>query len=444
MSRRLMVALALGVWSLGFAGQAADEKKGPAPATVADAVKAIDLSKLPLLKGADEPNMRTVAQLSYNAPGDCKTAFEFQRKTLVDKKWTEVAGSAVTDQYASGVFTRDGYVLSLSANPSPDPAKPGQVSVMLNLHGNVDLKKLPLPGDTKVTYVGPQMAMYATDAPAAKTAEAVRKLLLAQGWQPYGVAGDSIFLKQNAVRLTATVMAAPGQGGKTSITYSAEQLSADVPAPAETVQLQYSDSTKQVLFDTKDTEENIIAFYRKALEPAGWKATTDNPFKVDWKNSLIYRNPAKDMLTLEMYPVKDEKVLRVTMKYQTAAEVAAIEKRIDEQIAAAKAKKEKEKNTPLPKVKITLPAGAEVTEETKTQIEFTVASGKGKGAADALRKALKADDWKEEVITADGMIGEIKFTKDKQEISLSYVDPGVIPAQITVRGSKVEIEKAGR
>jgi hypothetical protein len=48
--------------------------------------------------------------------------------------------------------------------------------------------------------------------------------------------------------------------------------------------------------------------------------------KIDWKEALIFRNAASDMLILEMYPVKDESVLRVTLKHQSAAEVAAIPK----------------------------------------------------------------------------------------------------------------------
>lgn len=438
--RNSFVACALSTLLVAQFAHSADDKKAAKPATVEDAVKALDLAKFPLMKGASEPN-RSVAQLSYNAPSDCKSAFEFQQKALIAQKWTEVPGSTVTDQYASGVFTRDGFVASLSTTPLPDPKQPGLVNITLMLHGNVDLKKLPVPADAKAIYVGPQVAMYATESPLAKTVEATRKQLLAQGWQLYGTAGDVQFFKQNAIRLTASIAAAPAQGGKTSISFSAEQLSADIPAPAETVQLQYSDSTKQILFDTKDTEDNIVAFYRKALDAAGWKATTDNTIKIDWKNVLIFRNAAKDMLTMEMYFVKDEKVLRVTVKHQSAAEVAAIEKRLDEQAAAAKMKKDQEKNAKLPTVKITLPKGATLTEVTKKQLEFTVGAGKAKAAATSIRKALKEAGWKEDVTAAEDMLGEIGFTKDKQEISLSYVDTGIMPAEFTIKGTRVELEK---
>jgi hypothetical protein len=62
--------------------------------------------------------------------------------------------------------------------------------------------------------------MYVTEAPVENTKEACRKLLLAEGWVPYGAAGDTQSFKQNAVRLSATVSSAPAQGGKTMISYS--------------------------------------------------------------------------------------------------------------------------------------------------------------------------------------------------------------------------------
>ncbi|MHB8898658.1 MAG: hypothetical protein ACYC6Y_07920 [Thermoguttaceae bacterium] len=411
-------------------------------ATVADAVGALDLATFPLLKGAKEPSTRDVARLAYNAKSDCKTAYEFQQKTLSRLGWTELPGSMATDQYASGMFTRNGYLVSVSAMPNADPQEPGLAGVQIMLHGNVDLAKLPVPPGLKATYGGPQLAMYSTDAPVAQTAEECRKRFLAAGWQPYGKAGDTQFFKQNAVRLTVTVMSAPAQGGKTAVTFSSEQLSADVPAPADTVQLQYSDSTKEVLFDTKETEETIAAFYRTALAETGWKATTENLIQIDWKKVLIFRNPAMDMLTLEMYPVKDENVLRVTANFDPAVEVAAVEKRLDDQAAAARKKKDDEARMPIPKATITLPAGANLTEESKTRLEFTVSSGKAQAAALAIRKALKDAGWNEEVLAADAAVAEIRFKKVSQEISLSYVDPGFIPGEFTVTGSSVELEKA--
>ncbi len=440
--RRLDLLFSITVIGIVGSLSIAAEKNGPKPATVAEAVKVLDFATFPLLVGAKEPGTRNAARLSYNAPSDCKTAFEFQRKALLGLKWTEVPGSNVTDDYASGVFTRDGFVASVSTMPLSDPKQPDFVNVSIMQHGNVDLKQLPLPTDCKSLYVGPQVAMYTTEAPVAKTVEACHKLLADQGWQPYGKADGTHWFKQNAVRLTTSVSAAPGQEGKTTISFSAEQLSADLPAPTETVQLQYSDSTKQLLFDTKESEDDIVAFYRKALTAAGWKATTDKTFKVDWKSTLVFRNAAKEMLDLELYTVKDEGVLRVRLKHQFAAEVAAEEQRFAAAVAAKKKQREQEKNPSFPKVTVTLPKDATMNEIAKQRLEFTVATGKSKATAAAIRKQFKDAGWKEEVLTADDMIGEIAFKKDKQEVSLSYINTGIMPAEFTLRGTQVELERA--
>lgn len=419
---------------------AADRIAADKPATVAEAMRALDLTTFPAMIGAKEPLNRSVSRLSYNVLSDCQTAFDFHRKTLTNIKWSEVPGSTVTKDYGSGMFKREGFLASVSVSPLGDPSQPGMLSVSLVLHGNIDLAKLPIPAGLKSTYVGPQIAMYTANGPVTETAEACRKLLVAQGWQPYGKAGDTLFFKQNAIRLTVSITAAPALDGKTSVSFSSEQLSADLPAPSDTVQLQYADTTKQILFDTKESEDAIVAFYRKSLGSSGWTATTDNTLKIDWKSVLIFRNAAKDMLTLEMYPVKDESVLRVTLKHQSTAEVAAIEEHLDEQAAAAR----KKKGLPLPKLAIALPSGVKLTEHTGSRLEFTVGAGRAKPVAESLRKMLREAGWNEDVTTADAMIGEIAYTKDKQELSLSYVDTGFTPAEFTIRASGVQLEKAHR
>jgi len=169
--------------------------------------------------------------------------------------------------------------------PGSDPTQPGMVNVSLNLHGNVDLRKLPIPPHLKSLYAGPQIAMYSTDTPVAETTEQCRKLLLAAGWQPYGQAEGTLWFKQNAVRLTASIASAPAQEGKTSVSFSTEQLSADVPAPAETVQLQYADTTKQILFDTKDSEDNTSRFIAGRWAAAAGRRRLNKPTRLASRTS---------------------------------------------------------------------------------------------------------------------------------------------------------------
>ena len=262
---------------------------------------------------------------------------------------------------------------------------------------------------------------------------------------------DSQFFKQNAVRLNARASKAPAQGGKTAIDFSTDLMSVDLPAPAETINLQYSDSTAQLLFDTTAGKDELDQFYRKILKPAGWEATTEKPFQSDFRDTVIFRNPGKDMLTLEMYAVNEKKVeddgapqrLRVSVKYQSAAEIAELEKLVEAE-AERKQKggeKKSEKRKTADAVALKLPAGAKNIKAEKDQLEFTVGAGKAKSAAEDLRKQIGKKGWKETEATLENMAGSMIFTKEEQILSVVYVDTGIMPAEITISGPGVEAEK---
>lgn len=414
--------------------RAADAAAGK-PATVAEAAKVIDLSTFPLLPGADLQGRRRVAKLSYNAESTVAKAFEFQKQKLAAGKWKELPNSYVSEQAANATYSRDGYTVSLSVIA---PGKPGSVMVLLTNHGNVDVKKLPIPKDAKPLYSSPVSTAYVTPEAAEKTAGALRKLLTAQGWQPYGAAGDTQFYKQNAVLLTARAAVAPAQEGKTVIDYSTELMSVEIPAPAETLSLQYADVTAQLLFDTAAASDEIFSFYRKTLASAGWKATTEKPFNSDFKQMLIFRNPAKDMLRLETYTV-DEK-LRVIVKQQSAAEVAEIEQELQAKNERQKQEKaEKAKNQPQIQAAVKLPAGAKDVKRMKEKIEFTVAAGKGQSTVADLQKQFGKANWKEELATLEQMAGTVTFTRDDKEVMILYIDTGFMPAEITISGTGIDV-----
>ena len=402
-----------------------------APATVVEAARVLDPRALPLAEGAEPPQYRNVAGFSYRAAGAVTGVFAFHRKQLTDRSWSESPGGFVSDQSANGTFTRDGFSVSLTVFPA---GKPGTVSVLLTNHGNVDLNSLPVPPGVKPFFGGPVSASFLTETPVAKAADGCRTSLLAKGWQPYGSAGDTQFFKQNAVRLAVRVSSAPAQGGKTVIDYSTTLMSVDLPAPADADGLQYADATTQLLFDTKTSAADVAGFYRTALAAAGWAATTAAPVKVGFKDALIFRNPQKDMLTLEVYKVADKN--RVSLKHQSAAEVADVERRLDakaEQRAMAK-------NKPAPRLSLSLPRGATDVERTKTRIEFKVASGKAKAVVAAWRTSFATDGWKEDVTVLEDVAGSLSFTKGGQRLTVVYADTGVVPAEITVQAAGFEFD----
>jgi hypothetical protein len=276
------------------------------------------------MKDASDYGGRGLATLTYLAPAKVKDAAEYHRQKLTALDWTELPNTAVTDEYASATFARDGYKLSLMIMPYSGTEKPGHVAVSLINHGNIDTQKLPTPPGSKPLYTTPVSSAYLCDLPVDDARQAVATLLRENQWQPYGSAGDTRDYKQNAVKLSARVMAAPAQQGKTVIDYSTLLMSADLPAPPEATRVQYSDAPTQLSLDLPGTVADAVAYYKKALTDRGWTATTENPIKDGFKQFLVFRNDAHDMLDLEITLVDDTP--RIMLRHQTAAQLVELGK----------------------------------------------------------------------------------------------------------------------
>ncbi|MEP6821467.1 MAG: hypothetical protein ABI946_03875 [Chthoniobacterales bacterium] len=424
-----------------------DDGKQQTPATPAEAARTLDLSTIALAAGA-KPSARHVASLSYVVTGgNVKAVFEFHKKALLAQGWKELANGSVTAQSASGMFSKNGFAVSLTTFPNGQ----GEILVSLQNHGNVRPGQLPVPDDGKPIYIGDASAMYVTESTVPTTADTVRGLLTAKGWIPYGGAGDSIWYKQNGVRANVTVSSAPAQGGKTMVSYTTELLSADIPAPPDATELRYADQTQELSFQTATEKPAILDFYRTALAPAKWEATLDHVVETDGADTMIFRNPAKDMLTLA-FPRRGHGNLRVSIHYQTGAEIAELDRQIKAQKpalrAAAEAREKEaaarfaEANKPVPKITVPVPTDARDVEIKADEIKFTLAKGKGKSAAETLQKQLIAVGWHEDIVTLDAMAGALSFSKEKQSLTISYTDTDFTPAEVTISSASGELETA--
>ena len=431
----------------GTANDATSADAIKTPPTVEQAARILDLSTFPLMDGAKSAESRHVANLSYVAPGDAQKALEFNRKAFVAQGWKELPNSSITDNSASAMFARDGFVVALSVIPY----QANGVSVRLLNLGNVKPGQLPVPPGVKAVYLGDPTAMYTTDAAVPATADAIRNLFVAQGWVPYGKAGDSDFFKRNAILATATVSSAPAQGGKTMIQYSNQLISSDIPALLNVEDLRYVDEPPELTFATMAKKEAIADSYRKTLAGAGWKSTMDKLVDVDEKPTMVFRNPANDMLTLSMSGGPAGKLL-VSVRFQSAAEIAELDRRIKEEApkirAAAEAKALKEAAEfagadEAPKVALTLPADAKIVEQTEYGLKFTVDKGTAKAAVESLRKQFRDDGWKENFVSLDGMMGGVSFTKGKygsHSVHIDYTDMGLLGTTVTVVPTIAELE----
>jgi hypothetical protein len=303
------------------------------PATVEEAARLLDLRTIPLLEGPEFIGKPTLGRLSYTAKSDTKTALEFQRKQLTERGWKELPDSQLKAEYALSNFTRDGFVVMVSVSEMSD--KPGSVYLSLFNYGNVRPGKQPVAADAKPDYVGPYTAGYVTTAKVDETAEACRKLLVEKGWQPYGASShedkiasmNSQKFKRNAILLNVTVSTHENRPGQTMIQYSTAVASADLPAPASAnaKTLRYDDGNQTLQFETADKVDDVGAFYRETLLKQNWKPTTDP--KGQKEMSMVFRNPAKEMLMLDIKAWKDGS--RVKLQYFSAKFVEELDRAIE-------------------------------------------------------------------------------------------------------------------
>src|SRR5439155_25919177 len=183
-----------------------------------------------------------------------------------------------------------------------------------------------------------------------------------------------------------------------------------------------------------------VDFYRKILAAAGWKSTMDKMVDVDGRPTMIFRNPAKEMITLSVPYDYGSGKLGVSVGFQSAAEIAERDRKIKEAApklrAAAEAKAAKEakeaaelaEQNKVPKVAVTLPADAKVVKQTKDEIKFTVGKGRAKAAVESLWTQFREAGWKEDVASVTGMSGVVSVSKEGgPSATITYTDTGFLP-----------------
>jgi hypothetical protein len=306
---------------------------GP-PATVAEATKILSFAEYPLPAGTEPLPWRCASELSFESPGKAKPIFEAQRKYFLDRGWEELPNTYVSDEACNATLSKEGFIISLSVAGSSAADSGEKVRVTMCNHGNANLPGLPAPAGSKPLYGGPVTAMHVCETGADETKEACRKLLAEKGWTPYGVLGDTLVFKQNAIRLTANISEAPAQGGKITIQYSAQLMSADLPAIDGAIKVVFIDNPARLTLETAKSVDEISKFYCDALAKQGWKATTEKPIHSEEKDEQIFRNPAKDMLWLTIEPSGDD--CKIKLDFKLAADVEATEKRLREKFEKEK------------------------------------------------------------------------------------------------------------
>jgi hypothetical protein len=407
-------------------------KAQESPATVATAAKTIDLTKFELVGEQPKAFHQVVASQSYETGGSVEAVFQKIAQKLNSDGWKELDGKYVKPAMASGSYSKNQFVVTISVMPGGNA---GRVQVTITNAGNVDWKKLPLPNTWKQVYAFPSSAMFQTDLDAEKTKQELALLLEKEGWSSFGEVVGSYYFRKNAVKLMAMIGAAPGLNGKTSVQFTAEQLSCVLPIPKPYSMLQYTDQQGRMTVDIESTPSQAWAFYKGALAKDGWKATTENPIKIRNEDHLIFRDEKKDSMEVAVFEFEGK--TRIEVEYQTAGQVEAMNTLVEKMVAEALEKRKKSQAASAAKeateLAIALPAGLNVSKRDSKNCEATVPSGTAAATVQGIVKSMESSGWKAKARLSKGIVGDIELVKDGFEIDINYVDPGFVPGQIDIQ-----------
>ncbi|PQO41236.1 hypothetical protein C5Y96_00535 [Blastopirellula marina] len=397
------------------------------PATVDEAAKAIDFSKFKLVNPVEDSTTSCIASQSYRAKGDVDQVTNEISKQLTAAGFKQAEGATITPAYASAVFLKDGFSVSLSIFPSGDNQS---VQVALRNHGNVNLEKIVASDKLQKTYALPGSVMYTTKLSPEDARKLIRQELESQKWEWFGDTTVSFFMRQNAVRLQVMVNQSPAQPGTTAIQISSEQLSTELPIPSKATMIQYADINGGMIMDSTQSTPELVADLRQRFEKLKWKSTTDNLVKVGIHDHLIFRNNKEELADCEFFEFDGKS--RCKISYQTKEQVDrenALAKK-----AAMDAEAKSKAAAEIKKVTISPIAGAKV--KSKNQISIQTKSGGAAAILKAWLDNMKADGWKLESTVDTPQVAELSLEKDGVKLSITLVDPGFIPGEIEIRADK--------
>lgn len=396
------------------------------PATIEQAAAKLDLETFPLPDGAEVAGHRRLAELDYTVQGSSQEAFTFVVKQLRTLGWKSLNSMHDQGEYFGDDYERDGFQVYISAFPQ----QPGVAHVTVTQRGNVPLEEVPMPAGVEKQYSFPSTVMYKTSASVEQTAQACRDLMLGAGWEPYGSAGDTAYYRQNAVQVDVNVMSAPGLGGATAISISSKLLSLELPAPPFADDFSYTDDTSAIIFDTQKTPEEAFAYYREELTKSGWQVTTDEPFKLDWKLAMIFRNAGQEMITVTTHNFEGK--TRVQLDHQNASEVA------EEEFLGLESVGEKAKYRDVTWITVELatPAGSQLERVEDWAVKFNLNNADSFAIAEKLIGELSTTGWQpsDEKKAVQPVIRSYQLTKGEHTLQLVSVQPPKLPAWVGVVG----------
>lgn len=178
------------------------------PGTLKDAIAVIDIMKLPRMEKATKTKrQKEIVCLpigtAYQVPDSLEDVVKFFREHLKKAGCNELTPMVETDSMAMLYFEKNGYLLHLAAQHDK---KEGATLISLMNHGNVDLRKLPMPTGARME---PERYHYTNLTISLSVDEAksfYRNELSKLGWNEVKRLGEgTLRFTQNAVELNLEI-----------------------------------------------------------------------------------------------------------------------------------------------------------------------------------------------------------------------------------------------
>lgn len=149
---------------------------------------------------------------------------------------------------------------------------------------------------------------YSATGSVAQTRDNVRKLLMADGWQPYvqpyqqGVSGQ--FFKKARQALIVSVTMAGGKADRSAVSYSASRIDTNVPIPADATEIVYDSARPYLNCVTSGTVDATLVFLRAGLAEDGWQPLQASEAGLRWPEAKLDEQPVRGTRAFFIHPGK--------------------------------------------------------------------------------------------------------------------------------------------
>ncbi|MGZ5840671.1 MAG: hypothetical protein ACXWJ8_01890 [Xanthobacteraceae bacterium] len=142
---------------------------------------------------------------------------------------------------------------------------------------------------------------YIVAGPVANTIAATKKLLAADGWQPYVTPLDepnplSLSLKKGAQGLSVFFTMPPGPVETSGVDYSPSRLGFALPFPADATEIVFDENRPYLSCITAGTTDATLDFFRKELAASGWSPLSAKDATARWPNAKLDETAANSKL----------------------------------------------------------------------------------------------------------------------------------------------------